>query len=278
MNNYTLLLLLCFAFASCSKNEGVTPENIDVKRVVFSTDRIVQKVGKPFKLGIWIENSFYTGEENFSLTVNGIEAKTFKLKDGGEFFIMFDVQAIEKAGDYNAIFTFKKGASSLTVEKKIRVVDDYTLLELWNKLDIAYVKENQFFLLLYKSGSFWFETPMEVMLATNTIKGTQFGVGEYRSVFAGSKSILASNTLVDGLNGSYHVYYQDEKVKEIRVFYGDAYNISEINVEEIFAEMTRLYGQPTLASSSSKLYRIGAFDVEVRYTLPLMQAIIKKVR
>jgi|GEM_PF-2677875 len=281
MKNYIYLTLLTFILISCKK-KNVIPEVIDVRELHFASDRILQKTHKPFNIGLWFKiQGMYEGTESFSLTINGIEAKESKIpKSAGavDKMILFDIPAINQAGEYKAIFKYKIGKSSFISEKTIRVVEDFSISKIWNNLSQAYTKGNPIFVYIYQTEGFWFHSPREIVLASNSVGGTQQGIGEYRSNFIIPSKPFKSNPLIAGLDGEYHVYYKGNQIEEIRVFFQEPPDDQKLDINLILNQMRNIYG-PEVGYTGSQLFKSGDFDIQIHHEyFGFTQAIIRKVR
>lgn len=281
MKNYIYLILLIFTLVSCKKKDAI-PATIGIREFRFASDRILEKTQKPFNIGVWFTiQGLYEGTESFSLTINGIEAKESKIpKSTGAVnkMILFDVPAINQAGDYKAIFTYKIGKSSFISEKTIRVIEDFSIPKIWNNLSQTYTKENPIFVYVYQTEGFWFHSPREIVLASNTVSGTQQGIGEYRSNYIMPSKPFKSNPFIAGLDGEYHVYYKGHQIEEIRVFFQESYDNPKLDINKILDQMKNTYG-PEVDYIGSQLFRSGAFDIQIHHEyFGFTQAIIRKVR
>jgi len=275
MKNYKYLLFLLLVLNSCKKEAIDNP----ISLFTFGSDRILQKTRTSFYLGVgfYIREGQNKDKESLSLTVAGATAKLVqnKLVDG-RVTALFQVPGINTPGDHKVVFTYSNGSNTSIEEKTIRVISDFSIASIWDKLDQKYVKENNFLTYVYQSNEFQFEPPPTIYLGNGPKTGLALDIGEYRANFSSSSKDYISKPFIVGLDGSYTAYYENNSIKEIWVSIADTYKDPFFNMNEFISQLTKLYGTPT-ENYGKYLFKVGAFDIEIDY-FRYVQAVIKKTR
>lgn len=195
---------------------------------------------------------------------------------------MFEISPINASGDVKVAYTIKSNNKSYIGEGALRIVDDFSIPTIWDRLDKSYVKTIPFITEVYQSGDF-------TIIGGSTTVGSgeviapeplSFLIGDYRSSYYAPR-LLLSKPLIQGLEGMYIITYENSLLKELRLNIGNTNVDPNFNKNSLFAELNSLYGVPTITNINSRTLRThqhGAFDIIVTDNGGEISAVLKKVR
>lgn len=281
MKNLVLTILSVLFLFSCGK-ETVTPLDeetktipLNVSNVIFSLHNILQKKQTPsfVSLRYWKEEHLNSNDD-ISLVVNGVTAKLIK-KTSHEAFIgsnvLFEIPALDVTGEVKATYTIKTANKVYSGEKILRYVDDYSIANVWQKLDKDYVLQNPHRTAIEKDGSF------QVSGATVTPEPSNLGLGLYGNLHTTSYNFVNSS-FIAGINGSYIARYNANRLlSTIDVVLGDENVDQHFNKTAALAELSAAFGAPTVNNVGKKVFSSGMFDIELTDNYR-PTVVIKKVR
>lgn len=288
MKNLTLAFLLVLFLVSCGKEDDQLKieEKLNISRIILAPDRILLKKQDKFYISLryWKEENL-TNTDEINLTVDGVKAKLVKQKANEPLVgsnILFEVSPINSSGDVKVAYTIKSNNKLYAGEGSLRIVDDFSIATIWNKLDRDYVKTIPFTTEVYQSGDFALSGASTAVGGGEIIvpEMMSFFIGDYRSSYQAPR-LLVSKPLIQGLEGIYIITFENSSLKELRLSIGSTNADPNFNKNALFAELNSLYGVPTITNINSRTLRThqhGAFDIIVTDNGGEISAVVKKVR
>lgn len=280
MKNLMLYTIISIFLFSCGKDDVKNNDEpkLNIKRAIFAPDRILQKKQSSFYIGFryWKEESLGS-KDDVSLTINGISAKLIKQEPNepltGEN-VLFEVYPISSSGDAKVIFTIKNSDKVYVEERILRIVDDFSLMTIWDKLDYDYVRKISYFTEVYQNGSF--SMPGS---ESNYADAQVFGIGEYRADYSAFRPMV-TKAFIPGINGVYTLVYETKLLKQIVIGIGSKNLYPSFDKNSTFNELESLYGTPTITYSPhiTRTYQSSVFDIAVTDNQGSVNAFIIKAR
>lgn len=270
--------------ASCEKEDVKTNDEpkvevkLNVSRTIFAPDRILQKKQSSFYISFryWKEENL-DSKDDVSLTINGISAKLIKQEPNGPLTgenILFEVAPISSSGDAKIILSIKNSDKIYTEERTLRIVDDFSLNTIWDKLDYSYVKKFTFFTEIYQNGLFSIAGS-----ESNYIDTQVFNIGEYRANYSAFRPMVTKE-FIPGINGDYTLVYESKLLKQIVIGIGSKNLYPSFDKSSVFNDLASLYGTPTITNTpyATRTYQDGVFDIVVTDNQGSVNAFIIKAK
>lgn len=269
MKNLILGFLFIFFLASCGKEETNPIEPKEKEKAILE----VRAAGE-YPLVLKSTESYigveyykdYKDKDIITVTINGQEASfisevTENYQLSTIYFTsraLFKLPKITEVGDFKIGVSIKNNQNTIKGEGTMRIVSDYSLANVWSKLDRNYLNTRYFYIDRLRSGDF---TMRPIQYSGNEVQ-----IGSFLSTLE-DKDFYTNKPFIPGLPGKYTIIYNGNNIQQIKTINGDKELDQNFDVTKFYADLTFIYGagisQPQTNNNKVTVFKSGEFQLTV---------------
>ncbi len=278
----TLAIVVLFILSSCEK-KSETPDTIKKKKVIYEVrggaEYLLGKKSKDNLIGVEYYKD-YTEKDVVKVIVNKQEAilveetlENYQLTQGVYTSkLLFKLPRVAVNGDVKIDISIDNKQDVIKGEGSLRIVEDYSLANVWNSLDKEYLNSRYFYINQTKNGIFTM-VPLQ-------FKDNQVNIGSYMTTLT-DNDLYKNRPFIPGIPGLYILSYNGNVLEQISATNGEKSIDQNFIVTTFYDTLKSLYGTGTEQAGANNtkttVFKSGGFQLTVTETAKDVKTTIVKI-